>query len=129
MLKNIRNIRFNESNPQLINLTENRWMLLCLSFAIYLYLFLFDKFSFVVFMVSLVCGVVYLISMISISVKGKSLENIFIFIYITVPFIVFHFHKEESFLLELVNLFGGIVLVLSTFFVVRGILYDFLKIK
>ncbi len=112
-------IEMGENEEHLETLNESRWYMFLLSVMIFSYLIFIDNFNFVAFIVSVLCGLLFFLSYFTVYFKGKNISKLFVLGYFLIPIVVFNFYGMRGLVLNLLNMFVGILLVLSIIFITR----------
>lgn len=112
-------IEMGENEEHLETLNESRWYMFLLSVMIFSYLIFIDNFNFVAFIVSVLCGLLFFLSYFTVYFKGKNISKLFVLGYFLIPIVVFNFYGMRGLVLNLLNMFVGILLVLFIIFITR----------
>lgn len=108
-----------ENEKHLETLNESRWYMFLLSVMIFSYLIFANNFNFVTFIISVFCGLLFFLSYFTVYFKGKNISKLFFLGYLLIPIVVFNYYGMRGFVLNLLNMFVGVLLVLSIIFIAR----------
>ena len=109
-----------EGQKHLETLNESRWYMFTLSVMIFSYLVFTDKIELTIFAVSIVSGLLFFLSHFNIYVREKNISKIFILGYLIFPIVILNLYEIRGFILGVLNIFGGVLLVLSLIFIVKA---------
>jgi len=109
-----------EGQKNLETLNESRWYMFTLSVMIFSYLVFTDKIELTIFAASIFSGLLFYLSHFNIYVREKNISKIFILGYLIIPIVILNLYEIRSFILGVLNIFGGVLLVLSLIFIAKA---------
>jgi hypothetical protein len=115
-------VRFemDENQKYLETLYESRWYMFTLSVMNFSYLVFTDKLELTIFTASIFSGLLFYFSHFNIYVREKNISKIFILGYLIIPIVILNLYEIRGFILGVLNIFGGVLLVLSLIFIAKA---------